>query len=137
MLEEWLAGLIGAFAGFVGFYFGQRLNPKNRQLAETVRFYEEANEGLRKEVRRAKGLAAAMRSGNVPAALGDASTAEALVEGIFEAMPPNIKGIAAAFKPAAIKWVQENPDEVEALKGMVMSKIQAKRGEEQIAADIL
>ena len=100
--------------------------PKNKQLSETVRFYEETMTGLRGELRRVRSKAAYYAKGAIPADLATAGSTATLIDGIFTALPPNLRQLAEPFKASAIKYAEENPEVVETIKNTVMQKLGGK-----------
>lgn len=136
-MEDILTLVLGALTGFSGFYIGQRIAPKNKQLSETIRFYEDTMTGLRTELRRWKAKAGYYMKGAIPTELATTSTTAGLVEGIFNSLPPNLRGLAEPFKATAIKYAEENPEVVENLKNTVMQKLGQGEAKEIAQVDTL
>lgn len=136
-MEDLLTLVIGVLTGFVGFYVGQRIAPKNKQLSETIRFYEDTMTGLRTELKRWKGKAGYYMKGAIPSELATTSTTAGLVEGVFNSLPPNLRGLAEPFKATAIKYAEENPEVVENLKNSIMQKLGQAKEQENAPIDSL
>lgn len=130
-MEWYVPVLVGALTAFAGYFVGLRTAPKNRSLSDTIKFYEETMDGLRSEIRRWKGRASYYMKGPIPNELGQTDNVDSLIEGIFEALPPNLRQLAAPFKGTAKEYAKQNPEIVETLKGQILQKLGGKSNEEQ------
>lgn len=128
-MEDYLIGVLGGLLGFIGFFIGQRLSGKNETLAKQSRWYEEELQNMRTEVKRYRARASYFQKGAVPSELADAGSTSQLIEGIFQALPPNLRQLAAPFKATAIEYAEKNPEVVEQIKKGVLQKLGQGEGE--------
>ena len=127
MIEPVTAALMAAFAataGFLGAYFWTvNRNPKLKALRENEKYYQETNDGLRRELRRYKSTVSRLRDGPIPTQAEGAGTDDEFIEAIFQVLPPNL-AFLRSFKGAAVNFLKENPD----VKSTIVEAIKAKAG---------
>ena len=101
------------------------LHPKNKAIRKDAEFWEGESDSYRKEIKRLKGSLAQIKKGNIPYDAVDAGSDEAFIEGIFNALPPNL-AFLKQFKGTAIQYLKDNPQAKEQIIEVIKSKMGGK-----------
>lgn len=135
-MEDLFVGVLLPLVGALCWMVGRQMSPKNKTLAQTMKWYEDELGNMRTEVNRYRSKASYYAKGAVPSELVNVSGASALVDGIISALPPNWRRLAQQWKTPLIQYMEANPEVVssmlEKIKGMVGG---SSKGEQAAIAD--